>query len=137
MEDIVKEYTNGEVTIIWKPKKCYHSTNCIRGLPGVFDASNSPWINPHGAPTDKIIEQIQKCPSGALSFYMNEELSSATIMGVIEAAPNGPFRIHGKIKFKGKDGKTTIKENVSLCRCGGSHNKPYCDDTHLKIGFQD
>lgn len=137
MEDIVKEYTNGEVTIVWKPRKCFHSTNCFRGLPGVFDAAKSPWINANGASTDKIIEQVKKCPSGALSYYMNEELSYATVIGTIEAVPDGPFQIHGKIKFTGKDGKTTIKENVALCRCGGSHNKPYCDGTHLKIGFRD
>lgn len=66
-------YSNGEVTIVWKPKLCIHSGNCVRGLPGVFKPRERPWINPDGATTEKIIEQVKKCPSGALSFFMNGE----------------------------------------------------------------
>lgn len=67
-------YTNGEVTIIWQPKLCSHSGNCVRGLPAVFNNKIRPWINPQGAGTEQIIEQVKKCPSGALSFVMNNEL---------------------------------------------------------------
>lgn len=66
-------YTNGEVTIVWQPKLCTHSGNCVRGLPGVFNNKIRPWINPQGAPTAQLIEQVNKCPSGALSFIMNDE----------------------------------------------------------------
>lgn len=70
--DILK-YTNGEVTIIWQPKLCSHSGNCVRGLPAIFNNRIRPWINPEGADTAAIIEQVGKCPSGALSFEMNKE----------------------------------------------------------------
>ena len=70
----VLKYSNGEVTIIWQPKLCTHSGNCVRGLPGVFNSRIRPWINPQGADTEAIIEQVKKCPSGALSFVMNEEI---------------------------------------------------------------
>lgn len=70
-KNIVKEYTNGEVTIVWKSALCTHSANCVRGLPEVFDVKASPWINAQGAATERIIEQVKKCPSGALSFYLN------------------------------------------------------------------
>ncbi|MFN0274738.1 MAG: (4Fe-4S)-binding protein [Chitinophagales bacterium] len=66
-------YTNGEVTIVWQPKLCQHSANCVRGLPAVFNSREKPWIKPGGATTQQIVEQVQKCPSGALSFFMNEE----------------------------------------------------------------
>ncbi|HLF45231.1 MAG TPA: (4Fe-4S)-binding protein [Chitinophagaceae bacterium] len=64
-------YSNGEVTIIWKPDLCIHSGNCVRGLPEVFKSGERPWINAKGAITEKIIEQVKKCPGGALSFSIN------------------------------------------------------------------
>jgi len=73
MKDITKKYTNGEVTIVWKPNLCIHSAICFRGLSEVFDPRRRPWITPEKATSDKIIDQIKKCPSGALSYLMNDE----------------------------------------------------------------
>lgn len=72
IKDVVKEYTNGEVTVVWKNALCVHSGNCVRGLPSVFHPKQSPWIKTEGDITEKIIEQIKKCPSGALSYYLND-----------------------------------------------------------------
>ena len=74
MAQQIFKYTNGEVTIVWKPDLCIHSGNCARGLPDVFKPREKPWIDANGASTEKIMEQVKKCPSGALSFFMNEEL---------------------------------------------------------------
>ncbi|HXC16065.1 MAG TPA: (4Fe-4S)-binding protein [Holophagaceae bacterium] len=65
-------YTNGEITIVWKPGICIHSTICWTQLGEVFDPRVHPWIKPSAASTDRILEQIAKCPSGALSCYRNE-----------------------------------------------------------------
>ncbi|MEO8590038.1 MAG: (4Fe-4S)-binding protein [Flavobacteriales bacterium] len=65
-------YTNGEVTIIWKADLCIHSARCWKGLGEVFKPGQKPWIIPEGASTERIVEQVKKCPSGALSFRMNE-----------------------------------------------------------------
>ena len=73
MEDITREYSNGEVTIVWKPGLCIHSGICFKGLPGVFDPRRRPWIIPTNANTQQIIEQVKLCPSGALSFFINNE----------------------------------------------------------------
>ncbi|HLY70843.1 MAG TPA: (4Fe-4S)-binding protein [Puia sp.] len=73
---MTKKYTNGEVTIVWKPTLCQHSTICWKnatGLPEVFNPMIRPWIKPENSTTEKIIDQVKKCPSGALSFYMNDE----------------------------------------------------------------
>ena len=81
MKDITKKYTNGEVTIVWKPAMCIHSTVCWKGangLPQVFKPKESPWITPEGAPTERIIQQVKQCPSGALSFYMNDSREENT-----------------------------------------------------------
>jgi len=67
------KYSNGEVTIVWKPDICIHSAKCFKGLPEVFDPKKRPWINAEGATTERIIEQVKICPSGALSFFMNAE----------------------------------------------------------------
>ena len=71
MRSVTKEYSNGEVTIVWQNALCAHSANCINGLPTVFDAAANPWIVPQGATTEEIIAQVSKCPSGALSYFMN------------------------------------------------------------------
>ncbi len=66
-------YTNGEITIVWKPDTCIHSTLCWKGLLNVFNPKKRPWIDANGASSEEIIEQVKKCPSGALSYYRNDE----------------------------------------------------------------
>ncbi len=73
MKEVTKEYTNGEVTIVWKNALCQHSANCVQGLPEVFNSRANPWIKPESASTEEIMEQVKKCPNGALSFYLNAE----------------------------------------------------------------
>lgn len=65
------KYSNGEVTIVWKPDVCKHAGRCVTGLPEVFDTKKRPWINAGGATTEQIIAQVNKCPTGALSYFMN------------------------------------------------------------------
>jgi len=67
-KNIIKEYTNGEVTIVWQSAKCQHSGNCIRNLSSVFRPKESPWIKIDGASGEEIIHAVSKCPSGALSI---------------------------------------------------------------------
>lgn len=73
MKPITKKYSNGEVTIVWQPDLCIIAKNCFTGLPEVFNPGKRPWINPYGASTQKIIDQVNQCPSGALSYFMNEK----------------------------------------------------------------
>ncbi|MEM6516184.1 MAG: (4Fe-4S)-binding protein [Bacteroidota bacterium] len=77
MENI-KEYSNGEVTIVWKPKSCIHSGICVRGLGEVFKPKEKPWIKIDAASTDELINQVSVCPSGALSYYLNGEKNQET-----------------------------------------------------------
>ena len=69
----VKEYSNGEVTIVWEPELCVHSGICTKGLSAVFKPNVKPWINANGATSDEIVNQVKQCPSGALSFYFNKK----------------------------------------------------------------
>ncbi|MGH9387422.1 MAG: (4Fe-4S)-binding protein [Vicinamibacterales bacterium] len=68
MKDIIKRYSNGEVTVIWQPSLCIHSGICFRGLPKVFDPRRRPWVILEGTSTEEIVKQVERCPSGALSY---------------------------------------------------------------------
>lgn len=63
-----KEYSNGEITIVWKPKLCQHSGICVKTLPKVYNPNERPWIKPDNATSTELIMQVAKCPSGALSI---------------------------------------------------------------------
>lgn len=73
-KDIVKKYSNGEITIKCPPKKCQHAAVCVGTLPKVYNPEASPWIAIENATTEELKSQIHKCPSGALSFGNNSEL---------------------------------------------------------------
>lgn len=142
MSEIIKEYSNGEVTVIWKPETCIHSTICWKkatGLPGVFQPAVKPWIKMEGGTTEEIIAQVNKCPSGALSYRSEKEEEPVQILShVVETMPNGPLLVYGNITVK-HSGHEELKESkvTAFCRCGASSNKPYCDGTHVKIHFLD
>lgn len=144
MKDITKKYTNGEVTVVWKPNVCVHSKVCWTNLLSVFNPQLKPWINMEGAPTARIIEQVKQCPSGALTTYMNTETDQQgnspqiEAHSIVEPLPNGPLLVYGNIVVKDAAGNETEKHKVTaFCRCGASKNKPYCDGSHVKIQFND
>ena len=136
-------YTNENVTVVWKPKLCIHSAICFKGLPDVFDPKARPWVNINGAEAERIIEQVHKCPSGALSIGQGDEptpLNTKTeeTEMKIRVQSNGPLLIQGTCIVKLADGREEKREgNTALCRCGASSNKPYCDGSHRKINFRD
>jgi uncharacterized Fe-S cluster protein YjdI len=66
----ILHYTKDELTVIWQPKLCQHSAICFKGLRDVFNPQRRPWINMDGAEKTAIMEQVKKCPSGALSFEL-------------------------------------------------------------------
>ncbi|NCT74614.1 MAG: hypothetical protein GXC78_08795 [Chitinophagaceae bacterium] len=141
-KDITKRYTNGEVTVVWKPATCIHSTICWKeatGLPDVFNPRIKPWINLGNSTTDRIVEQVKKCPSGALSFYFNDEQAGSpeiTTDTQVEVMPNGPLLVYGNVTVKRPNGEEDKKHKVTaFCRCGHSQNKPYCDGSHVKKQF--
>lgn len=138
-KDITKHYTNGEVTVVWKPSACIHSKLCWHQLPEVFNPRERPWVKPEGATTEQIKAQVDKCPSGALSYYMNNEENKPvqiTTDTVVEVSPNGPLLVYGNLTVKDAEGNSSVHHKVTaFCRCGQSSNKPYCDGAHVKAGF--
>jgi len=140
-------YSNKDITVTWKPGSCIHSKLCWQGLIAVFNPKERPWIKMEGAGTEQIIEQVKKCPSGALSYKLNDSieekneaaLTSKVPEGLkIEVAPNGPYLVKTACTIVYHDGREEVREGtVALCRCGHSANKPFCDGQHRKTGFTD
>lgn len=141
MEDIVKEYSKDDVTVIWQPQKCIHSKICWQGLPKAFNPKQRPWITLDDVTSAEIIAQVSKCPSGALSIKdkSNTEVNITNDITNTEIVviKNGPLKVKGSLSIKLKDGKEETQKEVYLCRCGQSDNKPFCDGTHTKCGFKD
>ncbi|GAA4154912.1 (4Fe-4S)-binding protein [Chryseobacterium ginsenosidimutans] len=67
-----KEYSNGKLTIIWKPEVCIHAGNCVKLLPKVYNPKAVPWVKANNATSEQLISQIDQCPSGALSYQLKE-----------------------------------------------------------------
>lgn len=138
-KEITKNYSNGELTIVWKPKTCIHAAECVNALPQVYQPNEKPWIKIENASTAELKAQIMKCPSGALSYFMNEEENkeSETLETKVEVMENGPLLVYGTLKVTDKKGNSEIKnKTTAFCRCGQSNNKPYCDGAHIKAGFK-
>ena len=136
--EIIKEYTNGDLTVVWKPKKCIHAAECVNRLPNVYNPEEKPWIKAENATTTQLKEQINACPSGALTYKTkNEETIMETEKQTeIQVLENGPLLVSGILNIIKPDGSKEIKDKTTaFCRCGASNNKPYCDGEHKKIDF--
>lgn len=70
--NLTKEYSNGEITVVWQSSKCIHSANCVKNLSSVFQPKSQPWIKMENASTEEISSTVAKCPSGALSIKKTE-----------------------------------------------------------------
>jgi uncharacterized Fe-S cluster protein YjdI len=151
-----RDYSNNDITVFWRPSKCIHATTCYRELIEVFNPRKRPWVNMQGAPTEKIIEVVQKCPTQALDFKWNdparqqewvtkteknntqEPKEDEAISPVeIRLMSDGPIVISGKFRILNTAGVELRSMAIaSLCRCGGSNQMPYCDGAHRKIDFK-
>lgn len=134
----IKEYSNGETTVVWEAEKCIHSAICAKGLPEVFQPRDRPWIKIDAANTETIINQVKQCPSGALRYYMNADgdNSTETLETKVEVLENGPLLVYGTLRVTHKDGSSETKnKTTAFCRCGASKNKPFCDGAHVKESF--
>jgi uncharacterized Fe-S cluster protein YjdI len=133
-----KEYATDEIVVEWEPSLCYHSQNCVRGLPQVFDDSRRPWVKVDAATADEIEAAVARCPSGALRTR-RIGVAAAPQHNTLEvcASANGPLLVSGHVRIVDARGAVLFEgDKVALCRCGGSSNKPFCDGTHKKNGFR-
>lgn len=131
------EYSNGEVTVVWKPEICIHSAKCVGNLPEVFKPKDKPWIQMEHSNAKAIVDTVKKCPSGALSYYRNatgkdvSDIEATTQNVKVEVLKDGPLMVHGPLSVVHDDGREEVKSRATaFCRCGKSGNRPFCDGSH-------
>jgi len=132
-----KKYEGKEVTIHDDRGICSHAGYCTDGLPSVFKMDEDPWIDPNGASKKDIIETIEKCPSGALSYEIDGVIYDAFHKHeTIKVVEDAHYRVKGFIVLEDEDNPKS-EEHYALCRCGNSKNKPFCDGSHWYEKFKD
>jgi uncharacterized Fe-S cluster protein YjdI len=137
-DSFMKEYATDEIVVEWEPRLCFHSQNCVRSLPQVFDDSRRPWIKVAAAAADEVEAAVARCPSGALRTRRPGVVSTPPQRPPdVRASENGPLLVSGDVRILDADGTLLFEgDSAALCRCGGSSNKPFCDGTHKKNGFR-
>ncbi len=130
-----KVYTGERIKVYYNATRCVHVAACLRGLPEVFDTERRPWIAPDAAPADQVAEVVRRCPSGALHYELLAGPAEAGGPTTVSLVPNGPISMRGELTINTPTGPVEDTRAV-LCRCGASANKPFCDGTHRKIGFE-
>jgi uncharacterized Fe-S cluster protein YjdI len=136
-DSLTKKYAREELVVEWEPRLCFHSQNCVRSLPEVFDDSRRPWVDVDGASAEEIEAAVARCPSGALRTRRVGVQRRLRQPVEICASANGPLLVTGGVRVVDAEGNVLYEgERAALCRCGGSSNKPFCDATHKTNGFR-
>lgn len=132
-------YRGRRITVHDDRRICAHAGHCTDGLPAVFKYGAEPWIDPDGADVEAIIDVVLKCPSGALTYSVDgDDQVEPPRPPAITVTKDGPYAVTGGIAIAGQVRRENAPaERVTLCRCGASKNKPYCDGSHWSIGFAD
>ena len=136
----VFKYGGDRATVSWHSRLCIHVAECGRAKGDLFIAGREPWCQPDVSPDDEIEDVIQRCPTGALTVdYADESrLETAAAENTVHVAYNGPLFMRGELDIEDAPRNAPgLKFRAALCRCGKSQNKPYCDNSHEKEGFQD
>ncbi len=132
--DGVEHIRGKKLTLLYEVKKCIHARFCVTGAPKVFIANiKGPWINPDAMSVEGLVEIAHACPSGAIRYERkdgvdDEAAPPVNLIGIREA---GPYAVRAEILLDGEP----AHYRATLCRCGASKNKPYCDGSHHEVGF--
>lgn len=133
-------YRGQGITVYDDRSICAHVGHCTDHLSTVFKLKQEPWIDPQGADAEAIAAVVATCPSGALSYALQDspEPVEEERPSAVTVSKDGPYWVTGGISLEAGDGTTyEVRARFALCRCGGSKNKPFCDGTHWHIGFKD
>jgi CDGSH-type Zn-finger protein len=140
MADRRDAYEGDGITIYDDRSRCAHAGRCTGGLPAVWKMDEEPWIDALGAPAAEIAATVASCPSGALTYALpgSAETVEEPMTHAVMAVPDGPYRVRGGVPVVSADGEPyELRARQTLCRCGQSKNKPFCDGSHWYAGFKD
>lgn len=139
MPDRLHRYHGEAIDVTWSSQRCIHVAECLRRLGVVFDTRRSPWVRPDAASADDIAITILHCPSGALHFARRDGGADevADTVNTVTVQADGPLYVRGDVTLQTEDGEVVLRDTrLSLCRCGKSQNKPFCDNSHRPIEFR-
>ncbi len=129
------DYVDGKhLTLVYEGKRCIHARFCVTGAPKVFIANiEGPWIDPDGIDQARLVEIAHACPSGAIRYdrHDGEPNEAAPPVNLLAIREGGPYAVRGDLSVGGD--RSSFR--ATLCRCGASKNKPYCDGSHHEVGF--
>jgi CDGSH-type Zn-finger protein/uncharacterized Fe-S cluster protein YjdI len=134
-----KTYQGRDIDVTFELKRCIHAAECGRRLIEVFDVGKRPWVQPDNAPADQVQETIDNCPSGALKYVRHDggAQEQRPAKNVVVVTDSGEYRLRGDVQLVTMAGETVAEEyRMTLCRCGKSGNKPFCDNAHREAGFE-
>lgn len=139
MSGRLRVYEGTDITVSFDSKRCIHAAECVRGLGQVFDRYARPWVNPDAAPAAEVAAVVRRCPTGALGCTPTGEPDLTGVPETAELAvvADGPIYVHGNVGLQSDDEAPVRESRLALCRCGASANKPFCDNSHAEIRFED
>mgnify|MGYP003584892486 FL=1 len=124
-----------EVSVAFHGERCIHSRNCVIDRPDVFVPNvKGEWIHPDRATADEVLEIAHNCPCGAIQCSRSDgsALEQAPVVNTVRVRENGPLAFRGELTVAGE----AKGMRATLCRCGLSQRKPYCDSSHVAAGFE-
>lgn len=134
MSDGIDVVRGKRLTIKFEGKACIHARQCVLGRPDVF-VPNAPgeWIHPDAAEPEDLAALAHSCPSGAITYERHDggPEERAPLVNLARVRENGPVAIHAEMEIVGHGPRL----RATLCRCGASKNKPFCDGSHTGAGF--
>ena len=138
-DDKLKSYAGRGITVLDNRSICAHAGHCTEGLPATFREEGKPWIDPDGAEVAAVIATIGRCPSGALNYSTNGKVAETPAREPgITVTKDGPYAVVGGVELlEARWAEGATHEHYTLCRCGASKNKPFCDGSHWDAGFKD
>lgn len=134
----VRTYTSDDIDVTYSVKRCIHARECVNRLNAVFDTGKRPWVQPDNAPADTLADTIDHCPTGALHYIRKDGGREESIPGVntLHVQEDGPIYVRGDLEMAQPDDEPLTDTRIALCRCGESHNKPFCDNSHIDAEFK-
>jgi CDGSH-type Zn-finger protein/uncharacterized Fe-S cluster protein YjdI len=130
----IEEVRAARVILRFEGERCIHARHCVLGAPEVFLANvKGPWLHPEAVSPEELAEIAHECPSGAITYERTDggPQETAPKVNVVRIRENGPLAVHAAIDLEGEGAMF----RATLCRCGASKNKPFCDSSHLGIAF--
>jgi uncharacterized Fe-S cluster protein YjdI/CDGSH-type Zn-finger protein len=132
-----KTYRGKDIEVSFDLDICIHIGECLRGERSVFKLDRRPWVLPDGGDADLIAEVVERCPSGALQYRRLDGGADETHTGTtVTPIRDGPLFVVGEVEVRRDDGSVELLPRATLCRCGLSNHKPFCDNEHLRQGFK-